>query len=180
MRKVMVAVLVTSFFLAWLSLGLAAEPTDDSIYYTRIGFFYEKGTHKTTNYLRGTWVPINTKVEVLKKTATQIGIRMVGTGEKVKIANKRSISGEGIDGIFDRMFSRDATDLTAYSPKQVKNIMAGNYDPGMTKEEIILAIGYPPKHQTSSLDRNAWRYWRSKFDTVLLYFEDDVLDHMVD
>jgi hypothetical protein len=180
MRKVMVAVLMTSFILTWLSLGHAAESADDSIYYTRVGFSHQKGTHRTTNYLLGTRVEVNTEVEVLKKKKSTISIRIVSTNQQVKIQNVENFSGEDIDGIFERMFSREATDLTAYSPEQVENIMAGNFEPGMTKEEIILAIGYPPKHKTPSLDRNAWRYWQSKWDTVLLYFKDDVLDDMLD
>jgi len=180
MRKVMVAVLMTSFLLIWLSLGLAAESADVSIYYTRVGFFYEKGTHKTTNYLRGIWVPMNTEVELVRQTAKYIRIRIVGTTKEIKILNLEEHSGEDINGIFERMLSREATDLSMFSPEQIRNIMAGGFEPGMTKEEIILAIGYPPKHRTSSLEKNAWRYWENRFDTVILYFEDGVLDHTLD
>lgn len=180
MRTVMLAVLMTSVILAWLSLGLAVESADDSIYYTRVGFFYEKGIHKTTNYLRGVWVPMNAEVEVLKQTGKYIRIRIVGTTKEIKILNLEEHSGEDINGIFERMLSREATDLSMFSPEQIGSIMAGGFEPGMTKEEIILAIGYPPKHRTPSLEKNAWRYWENRFDTVVLYFEDGVLDHTLD
>lgn len=180
MRKVRVAVVMTSFILTWLSLGLAAGPAGDSVYYTRVGFYYDKGVHKTTNYLYGTWVPINTEVELLKKKRTYITIRIVGTGEEVKILNVKEYSGEKIDGIFERMFSKEATDLSAYSPEHVKNIKAGIFEPGMTKEEVILSIGYPPKHRTPSLDQNSWRYWRNRWNTVLLNFKEDILDNLVE
>jgi hypothetical protein len=176
----MVAVLMTSFVLAWLQTGHAADPADDSVYYTRVGFFHEKGTHKTTNYLRGFWVPINTEVEVLGKRSSHIDIRIVETGQRIRISNKDGHSGENIDGIFKRMLSRDATDLAEFSSEQRRRIMAGGFEPGMTKEEVILAIGYPPKHRTPSLESNEWRYWQSRFDTVILYFKDGVLDHVQD
>jgi hypothetical protein len=57
--------------------------------------------------------------------------------QKVTIENVQEFSGEGIDAIFDRMFSRDTTNLSAYSPEQVKRIIAGAFEPGMTKEEVI-------------------------------------------
>ena len=180
MRKAMVTVLLTAVSLIWMSSALADESADDSTYYTRVGFAYHKGVHKTTNYLQGTRVPINTEVELLKKKGESISIRVVGTGEKVKIVNIRNFSGEGLDGIFERMFSREETDLSAYSPEQVKQITAGVFNPGMTKEEIVLSIGYPPKHKTPSLDQNQWRYWQNRWDTVLLYFKDGVMDSMLD
>ena len=178
MKKVTIATWM-ALILGCASLGSAVEAADDSIYYNRVGFYHEKGSHRTVNYLRGTWVPINTKIQLLKKGGSKISIRIVDTGESVSIVNKKSYSGVDIDGLFDRMFSREETDLSKFSPEQVQNIKAGNYEPGMTKEEVILSIGYPPAHHTPTLDKNAWRYWRSKFDTVLLYFKGDVLDHLV-
>ena len=180
MKKVMVAVLMTSFLLTWPSSGLAADSAEDSIYYTRVGFFHEKGTHKTTNYLRGFFVPINTEVKILKKTQRSIYLRIVDRDEEIRIANLQGHSGEKIDAIFERMFSLNETDLTSYSSEQVERIMAGVFELGMTKEEIILAIGYPPKHRTSSLVSNKWRYWESRFDTVLLHFKSGVLEHIDD
>ena len=180
MKRVLGVALLAGFILTCLSVGHAAEPTDNATYFTRVGFFYESGVHKTVNYLRGFRVPVNTEVKILKKKKTSITIRIVDTDEKVKIENEKDYSGEDIDGIFARMFSESVTDLTAYPPERVKNIMAGTFEPGMTKDEIILSIGYPPKHRTPSLDQNAWRYWQSKFDTVLIYFKDDVMEYFVD
>lgn len=180
MKKLVFAILAALFMLASGSFGIAAETKSDSVYYTRVGFYYENGTHKTTNYLLGTRVPINTEVEVLKKKACCILIRIVDGGAKVKVENVKEFSGEDIDGIFDRMFSRHATDLSEYSPGQVKLIMTGTFEPGMTKEQVIQSIGYPPKHRTPSLDSTSWRYWRNRFDTVSLYFKDGVLDHTLD
>jgi len=50
----------------------------------------------------------------------------------------------------------------------------------MTKDEIVLSIGFPPKHETPSLDQSSWRHWRSKWDTVLLYFKGEVVDRIQD
>ena len=63
-------------------------------------------------------------------------------------------------------------------------ILAG-LAPGFAEESTddstyYARVGYPPAHHTPTLDKNSWRYWRSKFDTVLLYFEDDVLDRIQD
>jgi len=42
----------------------------------------------------------------------------------------------------------------------------------MSKEAVILAIGYPPEHVTPTLESNTWKYWRTRFATQLVSFVD--------
>ena len=35
---------------------------------------------------------------------------------------------------------------------------------------VILAIGYPPEHQTPSLDADQWSYWRNSHSRFQVYF----------
>ena len=34
---------------------------------------------------------------------------------------------------------------------------------GMTREQVIMAVGYPMANETTSLDEDLWRYWISSF-----------------
>ncbi|MFZ5483552.1 MAG: hypothetical protein ACOZB0_04905, partial [Pseudomonadota bacterium] len=34
---------------------------------------------------------------------------------------------------------------------------------GMTKEQVIVAVGYPQRDETVSLDSPVWNYWASSF-----------------
>jgi hypothetical protein len=38
-------------------------------------------------------------------------------------------------------------------------IRAGRLVPGMTKEQALIARGYPPAHRTPSLEANEWIYY---------------------
>jgi len=53
-----------------------------------------------------------------------------------------------------------------------KGIKEGKVSVGMTKAGVLATYGIPPKHRTSSTDLNEWRYWKSKFPTTLIYFDD--------
>ncbi len=53
-----------------------------------------------------------------------------------------------------------------------QGIREGKVLEGMSKQAVILAIGYPPEHRTPSLDADLWRYWESKFDTIEVTFAD--------
>jgi hypothetical protein len=44
---------------------------------------------------------------------------------------------------------------------------------GMTKEGVILAIGYPPVHKTKSLEEKRWKYWSNKFNTFDVIFDNN-------
>ena len=42
----------------------------------------------------------------------------------------------------------------------------------MSKEGVILAIGYPPVHKTVSLEGKTWKYWTNRFNTFDVIFDD--------
>ena len=44
--------------------------------------------------------------------------------------------------------------------------------PGMTKEGVLAALGYPAPHRTSSLDEISWIYWTNRFKTIAVNFAD--------
>jgi hypothetical protein len=51
-------------------------------------------------------------------------------------------------------------------------IRAGRIAIGMTKEQAVIAVGYPPSHETPSLDSAQWKYWYGRFDTFLVSWDD--------
>lgn len=52
-----------------------------------------------------------------------------------------------------------------------KGIRIGKALRGMTKEAVILAIGYPPVHATLSLERDQWTYWINRFKRMVINFD---------
>ena len=64
------------------------------------------------------------------------------------------------------------TDLSRFSDQERALIRAGEVGVGMSREAVILALGYPPSHQTPSLQNQAWTYWRDRFRTFVVEFEN--------
>jgi hypothetical protein len=52
-------------------------------------------------------------------------------------------------------------------------ISAGTVTVGMSRKAVILALGYPPHLENPSLSAPAWKYWKSRFDTMLVQFDKD-------
>ncbi len=152
--------------------GPAATTPKGTKLYTRFSLYYEDLNHRTTNYRKGILVPVNTEVTFVQARKKEI-IVALSSGQNLKIENVQEYSGEDIDGIFNRTFSLTKVDLGAFTEEERKAIKAGDVKPGMTKAAVIVALGYPPKHKTPSLESDQWRYWQNRFATFVVNFDND-------
>lgn len=64
-------------------------------------------------------------------------------------------------------------DLDALSAAERQHVEVGDVAPGMSQRAVIFAIGYPPLRATPRLEASEWRYWRSRFRTMLVVFDSD-------
>lgn len=53
--------------------------------------------------------------------------------------------------------------LATYAPAVRRAIQNGKIMHGMTKEQVIMSLGYPETDQNPRLDAPYWRFWRSSF-----------------
>lgn len=53
-----------------------------------------------------------------------------------------------------------------------KGIKDGKPYIGMTKQGIRIALGYPARHRTASLEADTWVYWRGRFGTRAVDFNE--------
>ncbi len=156
--------------------GAVPESVHDMVggeYFTRHGLRQEKNRWRSTNYGRGTLVPVNTKVRVDDITSSTIRLTIVASGEALKLSNIEKYTGGGVDLLAERTLSTEPTDLSGF--KFQKDIKVGTLRLGMTKEEAILARGYPPVHRTYSTEDDRWIYWQNRFVTQTVVFADGKL-----
>ncbi len=150
----------------------AANRVKGQLLYTKFSLFYEKNVHRTTNYRKGVLVPANTQVTLVKSGRNEIVVKLP-SGEDLTVDNVQKYSGERIEGIFARTFSIEKVDLSQFTDAERKAIAQGEVKIGMSKAAVLVAIGYPPKHKTPTLESDQWRYWRNRFNTFMVHFEDD-------
>ncbi len=43
----------------------------------------------------------------------------------------------------------------------------------MSKEAVIVCYGYPPEVATPSTNLDGWQYWRHRFKSFTIEFDDD-------
>lgn len=66
------------------------------------------------------------------------------------------------------------------SPIDQQGIREGRVYPGMTKQGVVIAIGYPPSHETPTLDQDVWKYWRSRWSTFTVNFANGVVANVTE
>jgi hypothetical protein len=62
--------------------------------------------------------------------------------------------------------------LDAFSEVDCRGISEGKAYPGMSKTGVMTALGYPAAHRTTSPDANTWVYWKNRFKTFAIQFDD--------
>ena len=62
-----------------------------------------------------------------------------------------------------------------FTPEEVKAIREAKVIKGMSKEALIMSLGYPPKHMTPSLERDYWQYWKNRFKSFAVKFDENGL-----
>jgi hypothetical protein len=132
-------------------------------YFTRYTFHEEKNEHNTTNYARGPIVPINTPVKLLTMSGSKLTLKRLDTGQEIKVENAEKHTKKSMPEIAALMLSVEKTPLEKLPEEVASAIRNGDMRKGMTREILLMARGYPPAHETPSLDGDRWIYWSSRF-----------------
>jgi hypothetical protein len=182
-RKIFAGLFLLSMVFAMASCGGSTVPGTENGVYSRYKLHYvtnRKGVSvgsyaNWTRWEGHAFVPYNAKLQVKaiggKKfeivASTSQGIKTItwefdpknmgmSGSEYIKlITSPNPVSYEGLSGI-DR-----------------QGIEAGKALPGMSKQGVNIALGYPAKHKTPSLESNKWVYWTGRYDPMTVEFDSN-------
>lgn len=146
------------------------DPLVGHEYFTRFSFNQEDGKYLTTNYARGSLVPINTAVKVLAMSGDNLVIKRLDTNIDIKVENVKKYSGKTIAEIARLMLADEKTPVDKLNPILATAIRSGEMRKGMTKEQVLMARGFPPAHETPSVESDRWVYWSSRFIKQTILF----------
>jgi len=154
---------------------------DQAKLYTAYNLWYEKPDRMfVINYRRGIMIPAGTEV-----TAVRVKQSSRKPTIKFKTASNRNeytinftpkfFPGVTIDEVNERLFSdKPLEERTAgLKPLEIEAIRKGQLVEGMCKEAVLIARGYPPSHETPSLDADVWYYWEGRFVKEVVRFDAD-------
>ncbi|MEW9898216.1 hypothetical protein ABWL39_06245 [Chitinivorax sp. PXF-14] len=153
----------------------------DKSYYTHVGFWHEDNVSKSGNYRRGEFVPVNTQVRLIEvadsKKGTSFTLELPEHTKPVTVETRREYTKGPAEDIQAKLFGDKPV---ALSPAYANDIKAGRIVVGMSKADVLAAIGYPPEHKTPSLDDEQWTFWISRFDKQLIVFDKGRVKQIID
>lgn len=76
---------------------------------------------------------------------------------------------------FSQFFVPQCDDLSTLSEVDQQGIALGQAIVGMSKQGVLHAMGLPPDHKTPTLDMDLWTYWRNKFVSTTVRFENGLV-----
>lgn len=149
------------------------DPVPGRTYYLRYSMRYEGADWPTTNYARGTLAPINSAVELVSLGDERMTIRFLASGDELIVVNVERFSRRTLNEIARKMLSPEKIAIERLDDRTAQAIKRGEVRAGMTRDEVLMARGYPPGHRTPSLSNSEWTYWRSRFGKSLVTFRGD-------
>jgi len=146
--------------------------------YTTSNIWFERTDKvQSTNYQKGALLPAGTKVRIdgIRKNK-YILFTNLETDVQIRLLFViKHHPGLNFDAYLQRLFGekdREAL-LAGFSDAERAAIERGEVEPGMSREAVLVCNGYPPEIGTATLKANKWKYWRNRFVTYHVTFEDD-------
>ena len=145
-------------------------------FHTSVNIWYDDGNViKTTNYHVKEIIPVGTKVEIERVEGINIVFKISGTENSYTMVYIHEYT-IPFEEYLKRMFvTSNVLESSNFTEQENFNINKGKIEPGMSKEAVLVAYGYPPDHKTPTLESNEWIYWITRTGMVTVTFENNVV-----
>jgi hypothetical protein len=121
-----------------------------------------------------TIIPAGTPVTVLGYGRQRVHIEI--GGKKQAIGNDYSRDLKLEDFAKRYVVPENPSARLAQYPKPIQDaITSMHLTKGMSREQVLMAVGYPVSSENPSLDAKVWRYWLSSFSEFRVRFDDQGL-----
>jgi hypothetical protein len=177
---------ISAFFLLTMSqIAVADDSSDEENFRTRylkVNIHAQRHSHDAkasyanwTNPGRGHFiVRVNTPIRFGERSFRRgFTITDLNTNTKILFEYNASNMGMSNEEYMDIIAGGEPIDLSTFSSADQKGIQEGSAYRGMTKKGVIIALGYPAAHRTPSLDDHLWVYWKNRFRTMAVEFDND-------
>ena len=155
------------------------HPLTHDTRYLCCNLHYEKPKIADVNFQQGTLVPFGTRVTITSVRGNDVTFQAPGQPPLTVVLKygRRTLD---MDTFVHRLFVEQdpKAKLACVSKKIREAIEAGTVEPGMTRDQVLMSLGYPPAHRTPSLDSPQWIYWQNRWQTFVVGFDHDRVDRV--
>lgn len=126
----------------------------------------------------GAMIPAGTRVAVLEDGENELKLSFQGMTEPFSFGYRygRDVMPAGQYFRLLLLENNPRRSLDGAPPEVISAVNDGQLIPGMTKEQAIIARGYPPFHHTPGIQANEWLYYASPGFVDRVRFVDDRIE----
>lgn len=175
--KLILLIMVFGLLPALVSMPASAQETSR---YTRFNIHTQSKDGKTfkasyanyTNPGEGhVIIPAGSLIQLLDKSRKSFTFTCDNGAREVIFEFHRPRMGMSLDDYLDKITSLEPVSLDHLSTLDKKGITDGKAYPGMTRDGVMTALGYPATHRTPTLNATSWVYWTNRFGTIAVDFD---------
>ena len=166
--------------LAFAAFATSANAQDLLEGYTCCNLHYDKDWISDANWRRAAMIPAGAKIKVLEYGSNRATVEI--DGKPMRIGVEYGKKEESIQQFMQKIVVKNNPHAKiARYPENIRNAIAtGTVVPGMTREQVIISVGYPPMHKTPSLDTPVWNHWASRAGRYEVHWKaNGTVDHVV-
>ena len=171
--------LVAAFVVAGCMSSDIPSPFDGQSRYLCCNLHYEKPVVADVNFQQGTLMPLGTRVTITKVKGNAVTFEAPGLPPLTVVLKygRRQLT---MDAFVNRLLvDTDPKAKLAHLPTKTRALIeAAQVEPGMTRDEVLMSLGYPPAHRTPSLTAPQWTYWQNRWKTFVVDFTGDRVDRV--
>jgi hypothetical protein len=136
---------------------------------------YETNEVNDANYFVGATIPAGTPVQVQSMTGNSISV--TADGKQVTLVHSYGRDQESMQQYVNKILvpGDPKARLATFSRSAQQAIHDGRVEKGMTREQVIMSLGYPPTHRTASTSDNEWTYWYNRWVSYKVQFDNQGL-----
>jgi TolB-like protein len=136
----------------------------------------KKGNLYAASFVQEEYLPPGTAIQFIDDNRTVYKFKVNETG-RIYTYEHHKQAGEDFKAHLIKVFgiAWDPAAITALSAADQAGIASGKVSAGMSRQGVELALGKRPVVENPDFKAKSWRYWKSRFDTMAVTFDDQGL-----
>jgi len=133
---------------------------------------YENEDISDANYWVGKTIPAGTPVTIQK--VTKDSVTFSAGDSRVTLTHQYGTKEETMSQYLGKVLVAEdpRTRIARYRPAVQRAIEHSKVERGMSREQVLASLGYPPTHRTPSTNDREWTYWYNRWVTYKVVFDD--------
>lgn len=141
--------------------------------FTCCNLHYEGDWISDTNATTLPMIPAGTPIVVRDYGSNRAAVLI--DGRPLRVGHDYGRKQESLQQYVAKLLVKDdpKSKISGYPPNVQQAISKGRVALGMTREQVIIALGYPRTDATPSLDGAEWKYWTADDDEFVVAWDGD-------